>query len=296
MALLAINLASGGVSDNYGTLLGLSRAWSGTVFTGLNATAQSTPNMTILVQPGEAMILEGSYPGRIYYQVANDTVGGYSVTIGTADTTNPRIDYVVGYIDKSVTPAGTNNTNVYKLVAVKGTPAATPAVPTVAQIQTAIGAANPYDVYAQIAVGASVTQITTPNITDIRNLTAPVRSAIKTVDANGWTVSDFGTYKQYNKRWTGLLNTASLAAGANMSFTTDNLPVGVTTTSGLHVDATYGGGSSTDPSVVGQLTSANGAGLDSAGSTLFKLNIHNIYTGGAVPTGYWTLYISLRPV
>ncbi len=145
MARLAINLASSGVSDNYGTFLPLSRAFSGNVFSGLNVTANSSPNMTVLVQPGEGMIKEGSYPGTIHYHVAVDTAAGESVTIATANTTNPRIDCIVGYIDKAVTPTTTNNTTVYKFLAVAGTPAATPAAPTVAQIQAAIGAANPYD-------------------------------------------------------------------------------------------------------------------------------------------------------
>jgi hypothetical protein len=57
---------------------------------------------------------------------------------------------------------------VLKFASVAGTPSGSPVVPTVGQIQTAIGAANPYIILAQIAVGISVSTITNPNITDKR--------------------------------------------------------------------------------------------------------------------------------
>ena len=117
--------------------------------------------MTVKVNPGSGRVSTGTYPSSYGYFINHDTVGGEPVTIATA-AASPRIDYIVAYVDKSVVGALTpvNNTNnVLKFAAVAGTPAGSPVVPTVGQIQTGIGAANPYIILAQIAVAASTLQI-----------------------------------------------------------------------------------------------------------------------------------------
>jgi hypothetical protein len=162
----------GGTSDHYGTFLTLNRFLSGNVVEGLNVLANGTPNMTVLVQPGSGRIPTGTYPSSTGYLIGVDTSGGESVAIGTA-AASPRIDYIVGYIDLSVTgstsPTYVNNTNnVLKFADVQGTPAGSPSVPTVSQIQTTIGASNPYIILAQVAVAASTTAISNANITDAR--------------------------------------------------------------------------------------------------------------------------------
>jgi hypothetical protein len=161
-------------SDEYGTFVVLNRLLQGDVVQGFQVVPNGTPNMTVLVNPGSGRISTGTAPANYGYLIAHDTVAGELVTIATASA-SPRIDYIVAYIDKSVvgSTSGTyvNNTNnVLKFASVAGTPAGSPVVPTVAQIQAAIGATNPYSIYAQVAVGASVTAITTPNITDTRTM------------------------------------------------------------------------------------------------------------------------------
>lgn len=174
MSLLLSNYTSNGSSktDEYGTLFGLADLISAGVIKGLAVVANSTPAMNIYVQTGSAAIGTGTAPANYSYFVKNDTSGqGQQVTIGTA-AASPRIDYIVLYVDKSVagSTAVTNNTNsVVKLADVQGTPAGSPSVPSVGQIQAAIGATNPYLILAQIAVGASVSQITNANITDLRS-------------------------------------------------------------------------------------------------------------------------------
>ncbi|WP_143690358.1 C1q-like domain-containing protein [Williamsia sterculiae] len=158
-------------------MLAFDRAMSGNIIQGLNVVANSSPNMTVVVQPGVGLIPTGTSPSNYNYRVGIDTSGGESVTIATA-AASPRIDYVVMYVDKGVSGSTSgsyvNNTNnVLKLASVAGTPAGSPNPPTVSQIQSTIGSTNPYVVLAQVAVAASVTSITNPNITDLRVFSAP---------------------------------------------------------------------------------------------------------------------------
>lgn len=176
MAKFAINVSGAGNSDYYGTFISFNNAFSGNVIRGLEVTQNSSPDMTVRVKAGNGIVREGSWPGEIGWHVGVDTADpGDSVTIATSDPSNARIDYVLAWIDKTAaaSPTGTNNTNVFKVTSVAGTPSGSPAVPTTGQIQTAIGASNPYFILAQIAVGAAATQITTANITDLRSFMKP---------------------------------------------------------------------------------------------------------------------------
>lgn len=243
---------NGGTSDEYGTFLALGRIISGDVIEGFAVAATGTPSMGVLVAAGSARILTGTYPSSYGYMVSHDTSAGESVTIATA-AASPRIDYVVAYVDKSVVGSPlsgnvNNKNNVLKFAAVAGTPAGSPVVPTVSQIQTAIGASNPYIILAQIAVAASVSQITNANITDRRTMatiavqlgTSSVGTAqlapssvtslklapSKTTDANGWTVYDYGTWKKYVKRFVS--TPGSITAGNRVTIVgSQALPVGV---------------------------------------------------------------------
>lgn len=172
MTRLVLN-RDGGKTDEFGHILGLSRFMQGEVIEGLEVTAQSSPNMTVKVSAGSAKIPYGTGGTRYDYWVANDA--DYNVTIATADPANPRIDYVIGVVDRTVTPSTgvTNNSNnMFKIIAVAGTPAASPSVPTGTQLQTAAGTGNPYIILRRVNVGAGITQITAAQIgTDMRQFT-----------------------------------------------------------------------------------------------------------------------------
>ncbi|WIE74475.1 hypothetical protein [Curtobacterium sp. MCSS17_007] len=187
MSKIVVNY-NGGASDEYATFKGLNEAFSGQVFKGLDVVPNGSANMTVRVNPGSGRIPTGTAPADYYYMISHDTTAGESVTIATASA-SPRIDYVVAYVDKSVTAVQSpvNNTNnVLKFVAVAGTPASSPVVPTTAQIQSAVGAANPYIILAQVAVPASTTQITAPNIADLRQfVTTSAGVAVKTITNSG---------------------------------------------------------------------------------------------------------------
>ncbi|BAS17641.1 hypothetical protein AHiyo8_59440 [Arthrobacter sp. Hiyo8] len=175
MSKLVANYTANGssTSDEYGTFVTFNRFFQGDVIEGFAVVANSSPNMTVYVQPGSGRITTGTYPSSYGYLISHDTGSqGEAVTIATA-AASARIDYVLAYIDKAVagstSGANVNNTNnVLKFASVAGTPSGSPVVPTLSQIQTAIGAANPYIILAQVAVGASVSTITNPNITDKR--------------------------------------------------------------------------------------------------------------------------------
>ncbi len=126
--------------------------------------AQSTPNMTVKVNTGYAFVQKSdkskTYPVRMYSTTEN-------VTITSNSTGNSRIDAVVLYIDLAETPNSTA-TDVAKLVAVAGTPAGSPTAPSDSDIQTSIGASNPFLRLANVTVGSGVTEITNTNIADAR--------------------------------------------------------------------------------------------------------------------------------
>ncbi|WP_427007206.1 hypothetical protein [Pseudarthrobacter sp. H2] len=199
MAKLVSNYTANGSSttDEYGTFVVLNRFLQGDVVEGFAVVANGTPNLTVLVQPGSGRITTGTYPSSYGYLISHDTSAGESVTISTP-AASPRIDYIVAYIDKAVagstSGANVNNTNnVLKFAAVAGTPSGSPVIPTVGQIQTAIGASNPYIILAQVAVGASVSTITNPNITDKRVIATarnfPSQATSSTVVATESTAS-----------------------------------------------------------------------------------------------------------
>jgi hypothetical protein len=87
--------------------------------------------------------------------------------IGNNSSGNPRKDAVVVYIDLAASPDA-GSTNVVKLMVVAGTPAASPTAPSDADIQTAVGASNPFLRLADVNVINGATSIANADITDQR--------------------------------------------------------------------------------------------------------------------------------
>lgn len=63
----------------------------------------------------------------------------------------------------------------------------------------------------------------------------------KTVDANGWTVYDFGSFKQYRKRVTFSTGTTNVNTIISLATSSTNLPVGVANLTGYHFQWNPGG-------------------------------------------------------
>lgn len=120
-----------------------------------------TPSDLVVAQTATASMAvtvsgatQGSVGGNAWlpngYRVYNNSQA--TLTIATANASNPRIDLVVIGIDT------TTNPYTPELLVVTGTPASSPAVPT--PPTTFI-----YTALAQVYVGVNVTSVTTSNIT-----------------------------------------------------------------------------------------------------------------------------------
>jgi hypothetical protein len=121
----------------------------------LKVTAQGSPNMSVLVAPGEAFILQDANAHAGTGTIYNDAA--LTVPIATSDPSNPRIDLIVAQMRDNVEDASTFND--WRIFPVAGTPAGSPGVPAIPA-----GCL----VLAQIAVGAAVVSITNANITEKR--------------------------------------------------------------------------------------------------------------------------------
>jgi len=143
-----------------------------------------------------------------------------NVEIATAPATNSRIDAIVVYVDSPATGVDTvaDNPSACGIIAVAGTPAATPLTPTDGDIRTAItadgasGSTAYYAVIAQITVAANVTVIDAGAISQLNSLYATVgQDNFRTSSINGSKLQDLSVtnskiagaaIKSFNIDWT----------------------------------------------------------------------------------------------
>lgn len=175
----------------------------------LAVSQQGTPNMSVILGAGRAMVAGSqvtppsglAFTTQAMYNVLND--GSITLTVTTANATNPRIDAVyVGVQDAFY--SGSNNQAVAGVVA--GTPAPSPVAPSIPVNSYLIG---------YIAVGAGVTSIVTANITQQTSIAGlvggrPGLVAVAPTSVVGATASPNG----------GLSFTSVLSFSANGVFTT----------------------------------------------------------------------------
>lgn len=234
---MAIYLSNrdGGKTDEQGHYKFQTNAFTGNVLDGGLLVTQNSPlAMNVKVSGGDARIPYSDYAYTAWIPAGAPE----TVTVTTANPSNPRIDRLVMYIDRGATPssATANNPTLCKLMLVAGTPAGSPSRPSNGTVDTAVSN-NPYIDLADILVGTGVTQITNANITrtatQIGSTPAdgsvtPDKLNLSSTDANGWTVMDFGDHKVAWK--SGTIDGGSRAAGATWSAGyTSNLPVGCAT-------------------------------------------------------------------
>jgi microcystin-dependent protein len=136
-------------------------------------------NMSVDISIGDGYVARST--DDYGYYAWSDAVKNVVVT--TADATNPRLDILVAYIDKSVVQSATSD-NIGALVfaIIAGTPAGSPSAPSAGTIQSTIGASNPYIQIARIAVAASASSIVNANITDLRTqITSSISTSIELI-------------------------------------------------------------------------------------------------------------------
>jgi hypothetical protein len=117
-------------------------------------TANSPAGMSVRVASGWAAVVGTTQANMGVYTFYNDAT--VTLTITTADPTNPRIDRIVATV-RDAYYTGAFNDVIYQVL--PGTPAGSPTAPAVPANSISL---------ATIAVGAGVTQINTGNITDTR--------------------------------------------------------------------------------------------------------------------------------
>jgi len=139
--------------------LSMQALWATTGIIGVNSlevTENSPAGMSVLVDTGWAAIVGTTQANMGVYTVYNDA--STALTVTTSDPTNPRIDRVVVTIQDAFY-SGAFNDVIFQVIA--GTPAGSPVAPATPANSISL---------ATIAVGATVTQINTANITDTRSL------------------------------------------------------------------------------------------------------------------------------
>lgn len=136
----------------------------------LAVTANSPAGMSVRVASGWAAIVGTTTINMGVYTIFNDAQE--TLTITTADPTNPRIDLVCATV-RDAFYSGANNDVIFQVIA--GTPAGSPVAPALPDNSISL---------ATVAVGAAVTQINSGNITDTRvDVTTNLSGDISSVTA-----------------------------------------------------------------------------------------------------------------
>ena len=155
----------------------------------LIVSAQATPNMTVSVSSGIAVVNGTQNATQGSYVFLND--GAVSLTISAANATNPRRDLIIARIYDSQY-SGSSNTSALEVVT--GTASATPTDPPMPANSIAL---------AKINVAAAATSITAGMVEDLRDFYAapggiiPVRNATRRnalVKYDGLTVYRLDTH------------------------------------------------------------------------------------------------------
>jgi hypothetical protein len=130
-------------------------ATTGTIGSASLAVSPNSPvGMSVRVASGWAAIVGTTTTNMGVYTIFNDATD--TLTITTADPTNPRIDLVCATV-RDAFYSGANNDVIFQVIA--GTPAGSPVAPSLPANSVSL---------ATVAVGAAVTQINAGDITDTR--------------------------------------------------------------------------------------------------------------------------------
>ena len=187
----------------------------------LAVTANSPAGMSVRVASGWAAIVGTTTTNMGVYTIFNDATE--TLTITTADPTNPRIDLVCATV-RDAFYSGANNDVIFQVIA--GTPAGSPVAPALPANSISL---------ATVAVGAAVTQINTGNITDTRvdvttNLSGDISSVTAGAGLTGGGSSGAVTLAASvaTNAQTGTSYTLALADNGKLVTLANSSPVAVT--------------------------------------------------------------------
>lgn len=160
MTTFVSNRDSGGKTNENGHFRILSEILGGEVIRGFEVTARTSPSMVLNISEGAAMVPYSNYSYGVWSDAAEQII------IPGADNTNNRIDSVVAYVDRAMNfnSGHINNPGGLKFKVVSGTPSGNPVPATQGQIQSSIGAGNPYIVLANVTVNRGVSAIAASSI------------------------------------------------------------------------------------------------------------------------------------
>ena len=176
------NYNSGGYTDENGHFRLPLKILDGQVFEGFEVTAKSTPSMKVDVSKGEAKVPYSDYSYAIW------STGTEELTISTANSSNPRIDRIVAYVNRSssYTTNDVNNPNAWSFAVVAGSPSANPVAAQDTAVSSAVNS-NPWIEIARVNVATGATTITN---NDIDNSFKVKTSLSGNVSVPNFTLSD----------------------------------------------------------------------------------------------------------
>lgn len=119
--------------------------------------------MNVLVQPGSFVVANSS--NALYGGYASTLSSQATLSVATADPTNPRIDLIVAVVSDTGSSASYGAVQI-----ITGTPAPSPSVPAAPANSLTLG---------QLSVPASTTTITSGLLTDQRQFTVPTGGVLK---------------------------------------------------------------------------------------------------------------------
>lgn len=227
-------------------------------------TAQGTPNMTVNIAPGYAVLVGASTSTQGSYVATNDATVVQTIT--AADTSNPRIDLIYLQVNDSAYSGSLNSVTLSYLTGV-AQPIPVAPVPS--------GSAT-YYILAQIAVAANATSITTANITDLR---LPAQSPLLQSNTQTLRLVNNQTAITGGTSVFGATNRPFLVSGRTYQITA-SIPITKIAVSGT---AFFGFASSTASALTGALIAVDSGGtingpVATAGTTNINFSASTSFT------------------